>query len=60
MSLLHVTAMASRALAPTIRVVCCQCRRQYGTKPCPPEQDGQVSHGLCGPECKAKMLAGAK
>ena len=39
----------------TIKIICAWCKAETGTKPCPPEQDGLVSHGIC-PECaKIKM-----
>ena len=39
-------------------VVCrwCQPERHFGETPCPPEQDGEITHSIC-PECKAVALA---
>ena len=38
-------------------VVCrwCKPERHFGEKPCPPEQDGEITHSIC-PECKAVAL----
>lgn len=40
---------------PHMIVVCSWCGKTMGTKPCPPEQDGQVTHGICD-ECYKKKL----
>ena len=53
--LLEMAEGATR-MTGTMRSVCCVCGEQYGTKPCLPAMDGQTSHGLCGPACKAKMI----
>jgi len=34
----------------TMHSICCVCKVEYGTKPCLPELDGQLSHGYC-PRC---------
>jgi hypothetical protein len=34
----------------TMKVACCVCQREIGTKPCLARFDGEVSHGIC-PEC---------
>jgi len=36
--------------APTLLEVCAYCKREIGRKSCPPEQAGEVSHGIC-PDC---------
>lgn len=41
--------MMNRAVAKTffLKVVCCDCKCDMGTKPCVESQHGKVSHGLC-------------
>jgi len=41
--------------------VCCVCGVEYGTKPCEPEQDGALSHGICpSPQCLEDFKHGRK
>jgi hypothetical protein len=44
---------------PKMKVICGWCNANLGTKPCSPQQAGQVSHGMCA-TCKSKMLSDAK
>ncbi len=46
--------------AYAIRVVCCVCKVELGTKPtCCAEQDGQISHSYC-PPCSELAMAEAR
>lgn len=40
----------------TMKVQCCRCKADMGTKECCIENDGQVSHGYC-PECEKVVRA---
>jgi len=49
-------AIAAQAMTGSMRRICCVCRAEFGTTPCIPAMDGQVTHGLCGDACAEMMV----
>lgn len=50
----HLPYQAPEPPQPVMQVVCGWCGKHLGTKPCAPEQAGQVTHGICD-DCAKKF-----